>query len=414
MTAGRLGANAHRLGDYVDCMATGDEAAYPATLTWNEGEAEALLEARMADPSIPFHVPEPEHAQMREGAATLTPDAWSAFFAKGGYHARVASFYAPKEIVLAHLEAQLRKVDQYWNVGIALARFGADAVPLVVAQAHHVASNPAYATSWLPELQPVDAAEIAPGIARLLGEKKLEIKRLAKAWILRHPEAARAGLAHAKPAEARYVAAAIAVLDGASAATGSKAAPASHAHVGWVYYRAHQASPLVAGDLDVMKDWPGEEDPDGDALTELPKGVVASFDLELQAPDVLFSAAQNELVLLAVHGNGRSLREEHEDDELAVEVAKPIAEQGEALRFEVGSRAIALSIAYNATPAVGASVAQLDASRFDPRTPRLPATAPEKPLYEAELLVVPVANGSYEIVRSDTDRMMRVFIRKTP
>lgn len=374
------------------------EEPYPASLSWNEGEADQLLASALSHPDLSFYVSEEEQAEIRAQKDTRTVAEWEDIFCKGGFYARVASVYAPKDVVLAHFERTLKEVNQYWTVGVALARFGEEALHLVIAQAHRVAQNPSYAGSWLPELAPVDAAEIAPGIARLLSEKKLDVKRGAKEWLLRHPEAARAGLAAAPASERKHVEAALKALasGGSSAGTkatkGAKAAP-THEHVGWVYFRDHHATPLVVGDLDVMRDWKGEAEPRSDSLSELPKGAVATIDLELQAPNVFVARDGKQLALLAARrGNGRSLLEEHETEDLLGEIAKPSKKGEQVLSIENRSGALVLSIAYQA--------------------PKLPKKIPKKAVYEEEQLIVPAPAGRYEIFYSNTETMLRAFIQK--
>lgn len=188
--------------------------AYPATLIWNEGEREALLAAPFAHPDFSFYIPADKLADYRARASTIPREEWKSLLDEEGFSGIVAMAYGPKDLVLTYCDDQQRKYpDQYMSVGVALARFGDEALPLVLAQADRVAMWPSYAEQRLQELGPVDAAEIALPIARLLSEK-LKVRRAAEVWLVRHPEATLAGLARAlaTPSEAAPVAAAFAVL----------------------------------------------------------------------------------------------------------------------------------------------------------------------------------------------------------
>jgi hypothetical protein len=423
-----------------------ETSGYPATLKWNEGEREALLAAPFADESLYFYVPKEKVADYRARAAKIPAEEWLALLAQEGFQGVIGHAYGPKDLVFADLRKNLEKYpDQYVGVGLALARFGDEALPFVLAQAHRVDKWPDYAASRMPELGPVDAAEIALPVTRLMKARKLEAKKAAEAWIVRHPEATLAGLAPAledakeeanvvaaftvlakaghgaalrellgtAPSAAKNKALVKAAGSAGAKATGAKKAaaePATHRHVGWVYYRAHASSPLVLGDLDVMKDWPGSDGGE-DELVKLPKGEVVTCDLDLRAPDVFLSAAGDEVVLMAAEGSGRSLREEHEDAALLAEIAKPLKKTFSSFPLTIRSGALVVSIAYNATPAKGAKVAHLAEERFTDDTPRLPKTAPTTPTYEKELLVVPMPNGTYDVVVGRSG-MMKCIIRK--
>lgn len=354
-----------------------------------------------------FYVPKDKVADYRARARAIPPKEWKALLDEEGFAAVVAHAYGPRDLVVADLKRKLKTYsDQYVDVGLALARFREDALPLVLAQAERVAMWPSYAESRLPELGPVDAAEIAMPIARLLSEKKLAIKKGAEAWLIRHPKAALAGLALAldKRADEAPVAAALSVLakaghgaairellDGSPAAaknkvflkaasagggaakttatTAAKKKP-SHRHVGWVYYRAHHASPLVVGDLDVMKDWKGDDGGDF-AQIKLPKGKVVTCDLDLQAPNVFLSAAGDEVVLIAAGRGSRSLLDENEEEPLLEEIARPLKKGSTSLPLTIRSGALVVSIAYNATPAKGAPTKHRgDTKRGSPTTRR--------------------------------------------
>ena len=57
-------------------------------------------------------------------------------------------------------------------------------------------------------------------------------------------------------------------------------------HRGRVAYNAHPATPLVLGDFETMKSWPGSADGE-EGLVQLPSGTVLCFETEeLTAPDV--------------------------------------------------------------------------------------------------------------------------------
>lgn len=420
-------------------------SGYPASLKWNEGEREALFEAPFQHSDFSFYVPAEKLADYRARAGTMAKKEWLALLAEAGFSGIVGHAYGPKDLVFADLRQKMKAhPDQYTEVGLALARFGDEALPLVLEQAHRVEMWPEYAASRMPELGPVDAAEIALPITRLLKVRTLKAKKAAEAWLVRHPAATLAGLASVleDAKEEENVAAAFALLAkaghgaalrellatapaaaknkafvkviGTGGSAGGKkkatAKPPTHRHVGWVYYRAHASSPLVLGDLDVMKDWPGSDGGE-DELVKLPKGKVLTCDLDLCAPDVFVSDAGDEVVLMAAGGSGRSLREEHEEDALLAEVAAPMKKPFSAFPLTIRSGALVVSIAYNATPAKGAKVAHLEEARFSEDTPRLPKSAPKAPVYEEELLVLPLPNGTYEVVLGRS-RMTKCIVRK--
>jgi hypothetical protein len=316
----------------------------------------------------------------------------------------------------------------------------------VLNQADRLDKYPSYAAATMREIGPVDAADVALPVSRLLAERTLAVKRGAEAWLLRHPRAALAGLepglaiareqgnvtaalkvlaaaGHGDeirslledvPEKIKMVlGAAVSAAERASKKTKAPAKAPSYRHIGWVYYRAHHASPLVLGDLDVMKDWQGSAEGSDFGQVALPKGKVITVDLALEAPDVFLSASEEEIVLMAGGGTGRSLCKDHEASMLEAELAKPFKKKAQTLPLEVRSGAIVISIAYNATPAKGARVDHLDDARFATDTPRLPKAAPKAPLYAEELIVVPVPNGRYEVVVGASGTLMKCVIRRS-
>lgn len=157
-------------------------------------------------------------------------------------------------------------------------------------------------------------------------------------------------------------------------------------HVGHVYYNAHASSPLVVGDFEHMKKWPGS--PDGaDGFVKFKSGKGVIFELQLASPDVFVDESRKVVVLLApLARSGWTLASRFGRDLAGLGTAftsEPTSVfHDDEIRIESGAMVVA--IAYNATPALGADTSALDAQCVSDATPRLPVEAPAEFHYAAE------------------------------
>ena len=175
-------------------------------------------------------------------------------------------------------------------------------------------------------------------------------------------------------------------------------------HVGHVYYNAHSSSPLVIGDFESMKRWPGS--PDGsDGFIKFRSGKGAIFDLQLSSPDVFVDATRTVALLAPLARRGFKLDERFGRDLAGLQdtLAAPLTATWYDDEIEIVSGAMVIAIAYNATPEIGADTSGLDARCFTESVPRLPSAAPTAPVYADEpvgaheLAIVPLDNGRYRV-----------------
>lgn len=196
------------------------------------------------------------------------------------------------------------------------------------------------------------------------------------------------------------------------------------AHVGHVYYNAHSTSPLVVGDFESMKRWPGS--PDGsDGFVRFGSGKGAVFDLQLASPDVFVDSKRTLVLLAPLARTGWTLEERFGRDAAGLQPAltEDLGSTWHDDEIEIVSGAIVIAIAYNATPAVGADTSNLDQRCISDAVPRLPPTPPTTPQYASEpvcaheLAIVPLENGKYRITIGelliDGKRVGRCTLAKT-
>lgn len=164
--------------------------------------------------------------------------------------------------------------------------------------------------------------------------------------------------------------------------------------VGKLYYRAHPATPIVLGDFAAMKRWRGA--PDGEVEGEISLGdetAVGFASMDLASPYV-YASETGAVLLVPPTSYGRKVDPPSGEalDRLLTAASDEVFEQYELI---VSSGAVALTIAYNATPEEGADTSDLDELCFHDAVPRLPAQRPSAPLYLRELVVLPLRNGAY-------------------
>jgi hypothetical protein len=175
-------------------------------------------------------------------------------------------------------------------------------------------------------------------------------------------------------------------------------------YVGHVYYNAHSSSPLVLGDFESMKRWPGS--PDGsEGFVKFSSGKGAIFDLQLSSPDV-FVESNCKLVLLApLSRTGFKLEERFGRGlaKLQDAMTDALATTWHDDQIVIASGAVVIAIAYNATPVIGADTSHLDERCIAASVPRLPVAVPsttvwaDEPVGAHELAIVPIENGTYRI-----------------
>lgn len=195
-------------------------------------------------------------------------------------------------------------------------------------------------------------------------------------------------------------------------------------HVGHVYYNAHSSSPLVVGDFESMRRWPGS--PDGsDGFVRFGSGKGAIFDLQLVSADVFVESAHRLVLLAPLARSGWTLADRFGRDlgELQPALTEELSSTWHEDEIEIVSGAIVVAIAYNATPMVGADTSELDERCISDAVPRLPTTAPTTPHYASEptcaheLAIVPLENGRYRLrigeLHVDGQRVGRCTLDRT-
>jgi hypothetical protein len=167
-------------------------------------------------------------------------------------------------------------------------------------------------------------------------------------------------------------------------------------HIGKLYYRAHSATPIVIGDFEAMKSWGG--DPDGEAEGSMTVGGAEAFGFsaqDLASPEV-YTHGTSVVLLVKIGSYGRTV-EPPAGEALRSLVEQPFDDEWESEEIAAPSGALVLTLAYNATPAHDADTSDLDELCFYAGVPRMPAEIPTEPLYLTELIVLPVAAGTYSI-----------------
>jgi hypothetical protein len=393
-------------------------------LRWLDGEREAFRGELFPD-DMRYYVEDDVIARYRDDPSAVTEEAWEALFARGGYHVNVGVAFAPAAHALAALEARSAAApDTYWPMKGALAVLGDALIPLAVRLVKLAVSNigngvySQQINRALVDMAPLEAPELVEPILGVLSSKANgKAKASAKAWLVRHRAVSAPVIAAAlaDPQSPLRAAAKVAkkAFAEADAGAGTARKEGGLERIGWLYYRSHHATPLVVGDLAVMHDWRGAPDgADEAALVPLPKGSVALFEMHLRAPEVL-RAPGGEVILLADEKLSSRLGDEIDDEELIGDALAPLVKTFETLTLTVESGALVLAVAYNATPAEGASVEGLDEACFaEGETPRLPLRAPAAPIHLEELVVVPVPNGRYELRNGRTDKRLKCVVTR--
>lgn len=173
-------------------------------------------------------------------------------------------------------------------------------------------------------------------------------------------------------------------------------------YIGKVSYRAHSATPIVMGDLEVMKRWPGA--PEGEVEGELELGddsVLGFAGSDLAAPHV-FARERGVALLIPPRSYGRKV-EAPEGDALQRLLDAPLERVFERYTLAVRSGALVITVAYNATPEEGAPTSHLNALCFHQKVPRLPRARPAEAVYATELALIPVPAGSYAVEMGSLD-----------
>lgn len=151
---------------------------------------------------------------------------------------------------------------------------------------------------------------------------------------------------------------------------------------------------MVLGDFAAMKRWRGA--PDGDVEGEVALGDargVGFASLDLASPYV-YASETGAVLLVPPASYGRKV-EPPGGEALDRALLAPSDAVFEQYELSVTSGAIAITVAYNATPEEGADTSDLDPLCFHEAVARLPVQRPTAPLYLRELVVLPIADGAY-------------------
>lgn len=183
-------------------------------------------------------------------------------------------------------------------------------------------------------------------------------------------------------------------------------------YIGKVYYRAHSATPIVIGDFEVMKQWPGATDGEAEGELEIGDDKAIGFTGADLASPHLFATDRGVTLLIPPRSYGRTV-DAPTGDVLARLLDTPAEKIFEEHTLAVPSGALAITVAYNATPEEGAPTGHLDKACFYKGVPLLPREVPTEPVYQTELAIVPVRAGRYTIKMGTIDGYERCELALT-
>lgn len=178
-------------------------------------------------------------------------------------------------------------------------------------------------------------------------------------------------------------------------------------HVGDVYNAVHPAVPLVLGDFELMKGWPGTIDGTsaGPAvLGERRPAALVHCPQTMDRPVAIFRR-DTEIWLVANERSETSMSADFDADEVQSQVDVPFSPSltGYVL---VNSGGLVVTLSYNSTPAADVDTSEWDEEEnFVPdETPQLPAAIPDEAEAAGDQLVVlRVQPGAY-VVESSVER----------
>jgi hypothetical protein len=161
------------------------------SFAWEPGERDAFASTDWDESDL---APGNYLDQLRDGGyfprthwSEWTREIWAT--ATTDWECKLKIVHGPEDIAVATLDAFHRDYSKYamrW-LCIAVARFELRALPWVLVEAR------THPKETLAALGPFDVAALAPCVAGVMHTKKHA--PAAKAWLARHPNAARAGLA---------------------------------------------------------------------------------------------------------------------------------------------------------------------------------------------------------------------------
>jgi len=167
--------------------------------------------------------------------------------------------------------------------------------------------------------------------------------------------------------------------------------------VGAITNDSHPATPVILGDLDVMKAYPGDPDGGNDGLLQIGDGKAFLPDLELHGPTV-FRRGNEEVWLVTSTETDFDLLSEYTEAQIVEALERPFENPWTRVVVAARSGHLVVSIAYNAVPAHGADTSKYDKLCYYKGVPHLPEVPPEAPLALGKtLIVIPVTPGAYEI-----------------
>lgn len=183
-----------------------------------------------------------------------------------------------------------------------------------------------------------------------------------------------------------------------------------HIHLGRVENLAHHSSPVVIGDFELMKQWPGDIDGEAEGVMELSERAIFGFTaMELGAPTVFIDG--DVVTLLVKEGMTPPKPELPGVDLLNALCSGELDDVEEQGVLEVPSGALVITLAYNATPEEGAPTEHLEET-FHEMCPVLPKLVPIAPVYIKELAIVPVTPGTYEVIWGSLGEYERCQLRR--
>lgn len=167
--------------------------------------------------------------------------------------------------------------------------------------------------------------------------------------------------------------------------------------VGLLSYNAHAATPTVIGDFEQMKAWPGDPDGEAEGVLEVGEGQAFGFTAFDLASPYVFVEDSGRVTLLVEEGSYGRTVDAPTGEPLKRLLDDPCEADGDEAELECASGALVVTVAYNATPEVGADTSGLDEACFHDDVPRLPKAAPQTHTYLEECAILRVPEGTYRV-----------------
>ncbi|MCR9163828.1 MAG: hypothetical protein ACE37F_01050 [Nannocystaceae bacterium] len=175
-------------------------------------------------------------------------------------------------------------------------------------------------------------------------------------------------------------------------------------YVGEVFNAHHPATPIVLGDFELMKGWPGTIDGTNAgpaALGERSAERLVYSPQTMDHPVAVFRRGA-ELWMVSNEASEASMGADFEAELVRDQVTEPFQPSSTGY-VHVNSGGLVITLSYNSTPAADVDTSEWDEEEnFVPgETPQLPATVPDDAAaFDDQLIVLRVEPGAYRVESS--------------